>query len=184
MTDTLANAALLARLERFYDAVPRSGSHAEDHGPFTLFISDGEWPLYARPRLGFDGRITPADVAAMRSRQRELSVPETFEWVVETTPTLAPAIRSADMAVEEVPLLVLREHLVAPVPQGHRLRRIEADEPDLARVLAVAAVAFTNGGTAAGAPGHLERDRHAAADTGDHARLRQRLADRWDARLG
>jgi len=178
MTGTLASAALLARLERFYDAVPRSGSHTEDHGPFTLFISDGEWPLYARPRLGFDGRITAADVAAMRRRQRELGVPETFEWVVETTPTLAPAIRSADMAVEEVPLLVLREHLAAAVPDGYRLRRIDAGEPDLAGVLAVAAVAFANGGTATGDAGLTERDRHAAADTGEHARLRQRLTDR------
>jgi GNAT superfamily N-acetyltransferase len=178
MTDPGPPTALLARLERFYDAVPRTGARTEDLGPFTLFISLGAWPFYARPRLGHEGIITPADVAAMRERQRQLRVPEAFEWVVETTPSLAPAARDDGLAVEEVPLLVLRAHRPAPVPAGHRLRRITADDPDLERVLAVAAVAFANSGTASGAAGVAERDQHAAADTADHTRLRTRLADR------
>ena len=172
------HAELLVRLERFYDAVPRPGARTEDLGPFTLFISLGGWPFYTRPRLGFVGEIGQADVATMRARQRELHVPETFEWVVETTPSLAPAIRSDGLSVEEVPLLILRARQAAPVPAGYRLRRIAADEPDLERVLAVAAVAFASGGTAAGDAGIDERDRHAAADSKDNTRLRHRLADR------
>lgn len=178
MTDPSGDVALLDRLERFYDAVPRPDALTEEVGPFTLFISQGGWPLYARPRLGFDGEIGPADVAAMRARQRALNVPETFEWVVETTPVLSAAIRSDGLAVEELPLLILRDDRPAPLPPGHRLRRIAADEPDLERVLAVATVAFANGGTAAGEAGNEARDRAAASDTADHHRLRKRLADR------
>lgn len=178
MTDPSIAASLLGRLERFYDAVPRAGSLMEEMGPFTLFISTGEWPFYARPRLGFDGRITQEDVATMRHRQRQLRIPETFEWVAETTPSLAPASRADGLAVQEVPLLVLREHHAARQAAGYRLRRIEADEPDLERVLAVAAVAFSNGGTAIGEAGFAERDHRATADANDHTQLRQRLADR------
>jgi N-acetylglutamate synthase-like GNAT family acetyltransferase len=178
MTGRALDVALLARLEQFYDAVPRPGARTEDLGPFTLFISLGDWSFYARPRLGLVGEIDPADVAAMRTRQRELHVPETFEWVVETTPSLAPALRADGLVVEEVPLLVLREHHAAPVPAGYRLRRIAADEPNLELVLAVAAVAFANGGTATGDAGSEARDRRAATDTRDHTRLRQRLAER------
>lgn len=178
ITDRSRKAALLARLERFYDAVPRPGARTEDLGPFTLFVSKGSWPFYARPRLGFQGRIEPANVAAMRARQRQLGVPETFEWVVETTPWLGGALRSDGLAVEEVPLLVLGERRPAPLPTGFRLRQIRADEPELECALAVAAVAFTNGGTATGDTGIAERDRRAAADTKDHARLRERLAER------
>jgi len=114
----------------------------------------------------------------MRVRQRQLNLPEKFEWVVETTPSLSPAIRSDGLDVEEVPLLVLREHRPTPVPPGHRLRRIEADEPSLEQVLAVATIAFAHEGTTVGDAGVAQRDGKAAADTVDHGGLRTRLADR------
>ena len=179
MTATSPEADLLARLERFYDAVPRAGARIEEIGPFTLFISLGPWPYYARPRLGFVGPIEPGDVVAVRERQRQLRIPETVEWVVETTPSLAPVLRLSGMTVEEVPLLVLREHRSAALSGGYRLRRIQPDEPELDRVLAVAAVAFSNAGTATADVGVAERDLRAAADGGgDHTRLRERLANR------
>ena len=56
------------------------------------------------------------------------------------------------------------------------VRRIQPDEPELTRILAVAAVAFGHAGTATGPAGPQERDEHAAADERDHARLRERLA--------
>ena len=43
---------LLARLERYYDEAPRANADTEEHGPFTVFVSRGGWPYYARPRLG------------------------------------------------------------------------------------------------------------------------------------
>jgi hypothetical protein len=37
------------------------------------------------------------DVEAVRARQRELGVPEAFEWVHETTPALLALMREAGM---------------------------------------------------------------------------------------
>jgi hypothetical protein len=42
----------LTTIERYYDAVPRSGARAEDFGPLTLFVREGAgWPYYGRPAL-------------------------------------------------------------------------------------------------------------------------------------
>ncbi len=183
-----ADRGLLERLERYYDAAPRSGARTEEHGPFTLFVSQGRWPYYARPRLGLDAAVRAGDVDGVRERQRELGVPEALEWVVETTPSLTAASRASGLHVQELPLLVLAEPLPSvatpgslPVdPEtlagGRRLRLVTPDEPDLARVLAVAAVGFEHGGTARGTAGPVQRDA-AAADAGDDARVRERLND-------
>src|SRR3954451_11861544 len=85
-------AALLPELEAYYDAVPRSAARVEEVGPFTLFVGTGAWPYYARPRLRLEHEFTAADVEAVRERQRELGVPEAFEWVHETTPSLNPVM--------------------------------------------------------------------------------------------
>jgi len=77
---------LLSRLEVYYDAVPRSSASIEILGPFTLFISrSSSWPFYARPSLGTT-EFSPADIRRVQERQRELGVPEAFEWVADTTP--------------------------------------------------------------------------------------------------
>ena len=73
-------------------------------GPFTLFVSRAPWPYYARPRVGDEHAFTREDVAAVQARQSELGVPQMFEWVHETAPTLRAAI---DADVIAVPLLVL-----------------------------------------------------------------------------
>ncbi|MFE3284709.1 GNAT family N-acetyltransferase, partial [Streptomyces sp. NPDC059233] len=80
---------ILDSLERYYDTVPRvGGARAEDFGPLTLFVQEGAgWPYYARPALG-GSAATVADVERVLARQRELKVPESFEWVAETTPSL------------------------------------------------------------------------------------------------
>jgi ribosomal protein S18 acetylase RimI-like enzyme len=81
---------LLATIETYYDAAPRPGATTEEVGPFSLFVrtDPGGRHYYARPRLGDTARVTPADVDSVRSRQRELAVPESLEWVHETTPSL------------------------------------------------------------------------------------------------
>ena len=165
----------LERLERYYDAVPRAGARTEDIGPFTLFVATGGFPFYARPRLGLETPIQAVDVEAVRQRQRELGIPEAIEWVVETTPSLTVAARAAGLDVQELPLLVLDRAMDVPVPAGITIRRVAADAPDLEPIMAVAAVAFGNGGTAVGEPGPAERDALAASSTTDRTRLRERI---------
>ena len=146
----------------------------EDHGPLRLFISEGvPWPYYARPA---GGAITADDVRAVRRRQWELGLPETFEWVVDLAPTLSAAAREAGLAVEELPLMALDRPLEAPVVDA-RLRRLEPDDPALAASRAVADIAFGAPGTARGEAGPAERA--AAVGNFPEARLaavRERMA--------
>jgi ribosomal protein S18 acetylase RimI-like enzyme len=163
---------VLPDLERYYDAVPRSAARVEEIGPFTVFVGTGQWPYYARPRLG-EREFAPADVAAVRERQRELGVPEAFEWVHETTPALRDVI---GMEVLEAPLLVLdRSSWRAPEPpSGMTLRVLDADDPALAAARAVQHVAFGAAGTAAGPEGLTERDAATDEDGLDFTRERLR----------
>lgn len=139
-----------ARLERFYDAVPRDAAVTEEIGGFVLFVREGAgWPYYARPRLG-GGTPSAADVTAVRQRQRELNAPEAFEWVHETTPDLLAVARSAGLDVILAPLLVLdRERLVPDLPiPGATIRFLDPAAPtfpaDIAAGRAVAHLAFSS----------------------------------------
>jgi GNAT superfamily N-acetyltransferase len=166
---------LPAELERYYDAVPRSAARVEEIGPFSLFVGTGQWPYYARPRLGGDGVFGAADIEAVRARQRSLGVPEAFEWVHETTPGLLDVARAAGLEVLEAPLMVLdRSVWRAPEPPpGLTLRVLDADDPALAAARAVQNVSFAAAGTAAGPEGLPERD--AATDETDLDFTRERL---------
>jgi N-acetylglutamate synthase-like GNAT family acetyltransferase len=128
---------VFVRLERFYDALPRPYARVEEFGDLVLFVREGEgWPYYARPRLGSD---TPsaADVTAVRRRQRELGVPEAFEWVHETTPDLLAVARSAGLDVLLAPLLTLdRAALVPDLPvTGATIHLLDPQSADYARDL-------------------------------------------------
>jgi ribosomal protein S18 acetylase RimI-like enzyme len=99
------DSGLFDRLERFYDALPRPWTRVEEIGSLVLFIREGEgWPYYARPRRG-SNTPSAADILDTRSRQRELGLPETFEWVHETTPDMLAVARSAGLDVLLAPLL-------------------------------------------------------------------------------
>ncbi|MDT5042541.1 MAG: hypothetical protein QOE51_3526 [Actinoplanes sp.] len=139
---------VFVQLERFYDAVPRDAAVTEDIGGFVLFIRDGAgWPYYARPRIG---AATPsaADVTAVRQRQRDLGVPEAFEWVHETTPDLLAVARSAGLEVLLAPLMVLETAALVPdLPvAGAQIRILDPAVPgfaaDLAASRAVASLSF------------------------------------------
>lgn len=161
VTADLAGSGLLDRLERYYDSVPRPAARAEPIGPLVLFVRSGAgWPYYARPRPGAAGDITAADVLAVRERQRELGIPEAFEWVEETTPSLHAAAEAAGLRVRTHPLLVLdrTRWRPAPPPEGVEVRRITADAADLAAVHSVPSVAFGSTGTDRGRAGTGERD--------------------------
>jgi N-acetylglutamate synthase-like GNAT family acetyltransferase len=122
---------------------------------------DVPWPYYARPS---GGEVSAEQLSAVRARQRELGVPEAFEWVHELAPTLLDSARAAGLSVLEAPLMVLEPAQWRPpeAPTGFELRRLEADDPALGPARAVADVAFAAAGTAPGPEGGRERDAAAA----------------------
>ncbi|MFI2712575.1 GNAT family N-acetyltransferase [Micromonospora sp. NPDC018662] len=161
----LVRADVLDRLERFYDAVPRDGARAEEFDSLVLFVRDGAgWPFYARPRPGATEPATLAEVTAVRERQRELGLPEAFEWVHEHQPGLLAVARSAGLTVLEAPLMLLEaERLPDPATLSDvPVRVLDPGAPgfaaDIALRRAVAAVGFAHGGTARGDAGPAERD--------------------------
>ncbi|GAA1557501.1 GNAT family N-acetyltransferase [Streptomyces globosus] len=146
----------LARIEAYYDTAPRAGgARAEDFGPLTLFVREGTgWPYYARPALGSSG-ATAGDVARVRERQRELGVPQAFEWVAETSPWLRAAAEEAGLRVHAHPLMVLEQS--APAGPAHPgVRLIGPDDALLPAAVAVPLLAFADPGTAVGAAGPAE----------------------------
>jgi ribosomal protein S18 acetylase RimI-like enzyme len=158
------NYDLFDRLERFYDAVPRDAAHPEEFGGLTLFVRNAAgWAFYARPRLGADVPPSAADISAVRQRQRELGLPETFEWVHDVTPDLLAVARSAGLSVLEAPLMVLDpDALPAAGLSDAPVRIVDPAAPtfgaDIAARRAVAAIGFGVPGTAAGDAGPADRD--------------------------
>ncbi len=157
MTDT----EVFARLEHFYDAVPRDNAVAEDIGGLVLFVRNGAgWPYYARPRLDNSEPPSAADITAARTRQRTLGAPEAFEWVHETTPDLLAVARSAGLEVLLAPLMVLAAAELRPASEftDVPVRLLDpasaAFDADVAARRAVAMVAF--GADAAVASGTVQ----------------------------
>jgi ribosomal protein S18 acetylase RimI-like enzyme len=188
------DSALFARLERFYDAVPRDSAVAEEFGSLVLFVRAGAgWPYYARPRFGAAEPPSAADITAAQARQRDLAVPEAFEWVHETTPDLLAVARSAGLEVLLAPLMVL-DPAALPAPGDLPVRLPDPADPgfdaDIRARRAVAQVAFaadaavTSGpvllGPGAGAPfavaGAAERDAVPPATAEEIAEERRRTA--------
>jgi ribosomal protein S18 acetylase RimI-like enzyme len=131
---------VFVRLERFYDALPRPHARAEEYGGLVLFVREGEgWPYYARPVIGADNP-SAADITAVRRRQRELGLPEAFEWVHETTPDLLAVARSAGLEVLLAPLLTLDPAALVPdLPvKGGTIRMLDPASPSFGEDLAVA----------------------------------------------
>jgi ribosomal protein S18 acetylase RimI-like enzyme len=180
-----STAAVLERLEEFYDTMPRVSARAEVFGGLVLFVRDGTgWPFYARPRRDASAPPSAADVAAVRVRQRELGLPEAFEWVHDVTPDLLAVARSAGLSVLEAPLMVL-DPAALPSPGGltaDAVRLLDASSPDFAADVAlsraVAAVGFGAPGTDPGAAGAAARDAALRPVEGDDlAEERQKAVD-------
>jgi ribosomal protein S18 acetylase RimI-like enzyme len=148
---------LPAEIEVYYDAAPRTAARAEDYSPLVLFAQQGAgWPYYARPELGA-AKFTAADVLRVRERQRELRLPEQFEWVAETSPGLRAAAIVAGLTVADHPLMVLASNaFVDAVPSPGITFRLATPEDDFALLSAVAHVGFTFPGTARGDAGSRE----------------------------
>jgi ribosomal protein S18 acetylase RimI-like enzyme len=125
--------------------------------------------------------VTTADIRAVRARQREQIIPESFEWIEQVAPEMAAAATDAGLAVQRHPLLVLTEPaqspaLTPPIPPGITVRVVAPEEAELDRIWAVPAVAFGHPGTATSEVGTVARDKIAADhDGGTIAMLRERL---------
>jgi ribosomal protein S18 acetylase RimI-like enzyme len=119
------------------------------------------------------------DVAAVRARQRELGVPEKFEWIHDTAPGFDAVARAAGLRVRRVPLMALgpgRWRTPEP-PPGIRVRILEPDDPALASAGAVQDLGFATPGTARGRIGPAQRDAAAVEQSIlqlDHLRGRMR----------
>jgi ribosomal protein S18 acetylase RimI-like enzyme len=169
---------IIARIDVFCDAVPRRRARADEHGPLVIFVPTGPgWPYYARPKRGARAPITAAAIRAVRARQRELIIPESFEWIEQTAPEMAAAAAEAGLEVQTHPLMVLAGPAqVPPLPPDLTVRIVAPEEAELDRIWAVPTVAFGHPGTAAGEAGVAERDKIAADhDAGTIAMLRERL---------
>lgn len=169
------DAAVLARLEAYYDLAPRATSDVEEHGPLTLFVARTGWPFYARPTIGEPAVFTAAHVSAVLDRQRELEVPLALEWVVQTSPTLLAAALDAGMSVEQCPLLVLHGPPHARTVDS-TVRLVPADDPDLPLVRASIHVGFGTLGTAVGAASVAERDEEVRVHPESGARVAAQVA--------
>ena len=175
----LDHPTMLDRLERYYDAVPRAAARAELFGPLTLFVRRSEgFPYYARPTLNGSGVASLADVLRVRERQRDLGVPESFEWVAETTPGLRAVVEASGLEVHEHPLMILDPDTPVPVADDVRVRVLDADDPALPSALAVVHLAFADAGTRVGTAGLAELAAK-VAETGDGPveAVRKRMRD-------
>jgi ribosomal protein S18 acetylase RimI-like enzyme len=168
---------LIERIDAFCDAVPRRRARADEHGPLVLFVPTGPgWPYYARPRRGARPPITAADIRTVRARQREMIIPESFEWIEQVAPEMAAAAAEAGLEVHAHPLMALAGPAEVRPPPGITVRVIAPTDPELDRIWAVPAVAFGHPGTAVGQAGAAERDKIAADhDGGTIEMLRERL---------
>ena len=134
------DSSTIERIDAFCDAVPRRWARAEEHGPLVMFVPTGPgFPYYARPRRGTTERVTPGDIRAVRARQRELLIPESFEWIDEAAPTMTAAAADGGLAARAHPLMMLGALAAAPGDRAGRHRasrqpRRPGPGPDLGRV--------------------------------------------------
>ncbi|MFJ4539645.1 GNAT family N-acetyltransferase [Streptomyces tibetensis] len=151
--------SLRARIEQYYATVPLLFADAEEFGPLRLFVRKEPGapyyggPAHAQPTGESAESVTTADIARVRARQRELGVPEAFEWLAEAAPALRARIEAVGLPVAERPLLALDPHVPLPpqpLPDGVTIRVLRADDPALPAVLALPRLAFAAEGTAAG----------------------------------
>jgi ribosomal protein S18 acetylase RimI-like enzyme len=158
------NEEIIKRIDAYCDTQPRGRARAEEHGPLVLFVPVGAgFPYYARPRAGGRGPVTVADVLAVRARQRELQLPESFEWIEQFAPEVAAAAAAAGLRVHRHPLLVLGALAPPPpLPPATTVRIVDPDDPELVLAWAVPGVAFAHPGSEIGRAGVVERDKLAA----------------------
>ena len=155
---------ILQRIDAYCDIQPRERARVEEHGSLVLFVAvKPGFPYYARPRAGARGPVTADDVRAVRARQRELRLPESFEWIERFAPEMAAAAVGAGLRVHRHPLLVLETLAPAPsLPPTTAVKIVPPDDPELIQAWAVPGIAFAHPGSEIGRAGVMERDKRAA----------------------
>ena len=166
---------LLDRIDAYCDAVPRAHTRAEDVGSLVVFVREGNgWPYYARPRRGGPEPVA-ADVDRARARQRELGLPEAFEWIADVSPAMRAAGEAGGLAIGDHPLMAIPPDVSSPARADVDVRLVTRSD-DLRTIGEVAAVAFAHPGTAVGEADEREVAARAARRTeADDAHLRERL---------
>jgi ribosomal protein S18 acetylase RimI-like enzyme len=155
---------IIQRIDAYCNTQPQERARAEQHGPLVLFVPVRPgFPYYARPAATGRGPVTAADVQAVRARQRELRLPESFEWIERSAPEMAAAAAAAGLRVHRHPMLVLEGLSPAPpLPPTAAVRIVAPDDPELIQAWAVPGVAFAYPGGGIGRAGVVERDKLAA----------------------
>ena len=128
------DADLLERIEAYCDAVPRPAADVEEHGALTLFVSRIPWRFYAGRGSASPRTSAPTTSRPYARASASSGVREAFEWVHETTPSLAGARAAAGLEVTRVPLLALDAGALAPRrrPTASTVRMLAPDDPALA----------------------------------------------------
>ncbi|MGI5402464.1 GNAT family N-acetyltransferase [Streptomyces sp. CA-135486] len=161
----VSDLSLRTLIEQYYATAPLMFADAEDFGPLRLFVRKAAGapyyggPNHAQPTSAGSAMVTAADIARVRARQRELGVPEAFEWLAEAAPSMRALIEAAGLPVMERPLMTLDPHHplpTQPLPEGVTIRALEPDDPVLPAALAVPYLAFAEEGTAVGSVGRAE----------------------------
>ncbi|MGW2044062.1 GNAT family N-acetyltransferase [Streptomyces sp. NPDC001858] len=156
------------RIQEYYATVPLLFSDAEDFGPLRLFVRKEPGapyyggPGHAQPTTEGAARVGAADIARVRARQRELGVPEAFEWLAESAPELRPLIEAAGLKVLRRPLMAIPPHHPLPpqpLPDGVTLRALTEDDPVLPAALALPRLAFAEAPDPATDPSDRPSDR-------------------------
>ncbi|MER6790190.1 GNAT family N-acetyltransferase [Streptomyces sp. NPDC000658] len=145
------NDILRDRVHTYYATVPLLFAEAEDFGPLRLFVRREPGapyyggPGHAQPTADGAARVGADDIARVRERQRELGVPQAFEWLAESAPALRARIEAAGLEVLRRPLMALppdHRPVARPLPEGVTLRTLTADDPALPTALALPHLAF------------------------------------------
>jgi ribosomal protein S18 acetylase RimI-like enzyme len=138
----MARSEVLGAIDACCDDLPRKHAQVEELGPLRLFVGRDGAAYYARPAAS-RAAVGADDVRATRLRQRQLGVPESFEWIDDLMPTLSDAALAAGLEVRHCPLLIF-DPLATPTSQTSPddAEVLAWDSPDLAQARAVAEIAF------------------------------------------
>jgi ribosomal protein S18 acetylase RimI-like enzyme len=153
---------LIKKLDNYFDAVLRNDADPLQVGGFTLFVSDAPYGYYARPSLSHSGAMDAADLVALEAACKERDIDVAIEWVHDVHPGLGALAQTYGLKVNFFPLLVAQaKDVLTPNIEGATIRILTADDPALAKGLAVANLSFGVGGTDIGSIGPVERDKTA-----------------------
>ena len=164
---------MLDCVERYLAAAPLPDARIEQVGGLDVPVGTPAWSFPARPRAG-GPEVTADDVRSAVAVQEEAGLPVALEWIIERSPRVAGAARSAGLAVEELPLLVAADPVELLLPHGVRLYVVGADDPALASYERVSDIAAAH-------PGGRRDVREAPLDVSSEAlariaALRERIA--------